>query len=789
MRLVAKGSFCFWLLLLPFFGEGQEWQGGGPRNGVVYGQVLDSLTKNPLPYASVFLFRRDSLIGGSLTDTKGWFRIEKLPPGPVLVKIEFLGYETYVRRVLIAPPGSEIDLGKLLLQPKEIQLKDVEIVEEKPRMEVQIDRIVYDPSKDIGVQGGDATDVLRRVPYLTVDNEGRISIRGSQNVRIFINGQPSLMFLTNPEDALRSLPADQIEKVEVITVPGAKYDAEGSGGIVNIVLKKQKVEGHTGSVDAGIGNFMGNLNGSIGWKWKKWGLQFNVGGRYRYRGDGYTKFYWQSGNSEVYQDGVYYPKRGGGRVNVGLSYEITPHHLVEFNLGAHGFLFIRESRVNVFATGLEPYTRYSENPKDRTSVETSLNYRIRSTRSEWNFLGSYEKGWNRERYTLLQNSSLDSLNLNERSFNYGSTQNGQFQVDHTHHLTEKWDLEAGGKGTWRSFTSDYTYEFFNPLAAEYQNDTFRSNQLSFFQAIYAAYTQLTYRRKPWQVTTGVRYELTVNEMVSGSSTFDQRYDNWVPNFSVGYQLDKGRMIRLNYGFRIQRPFYQELNPFTNASDPRNQSKGNPDLLPELTHNIELGFPPFITAFARFTDQIITSYTIVIDSGVTLTMPVNAGKREDYGFSLFFQQRFFKQKLAVMISGDVFWSRIQGLFQSNEGWQSVLRSLITYTPSPRLVFEAMASFNSNQITLQGYQPVFNMYQFSVLYYLDKSRKLGVRAFVMNPFTPYYEFRSKVRGNGFYQEQVNGVAFRQFGIGIRYQFSELNPRPRRGGGAGSEAMEVY
>jgi outer membrane receptor protein involved in Fe transport len=350
-------------------------------------------------------------------------------------------------------------------------------------------------------------------------------------------------------------------------------------------------------------------------------------------------------------------------------------------------------------------------------------------------------------------------------------------------------LEAGGKGTWRSFTSDYTYEFFNPLAAEYQNDTFRSNQLSFFQAIYAAYTQLTYRRKPWQVTTGVRYELTVNEMVSGSSTFDQRYDNWVPNFSVGYQLDKGRMIRLNYGFRIQRPFYQELNPFTNASDPRNQSKGNPDLLPELTHNIELGFPPFITAFARFTDQIITSYTIVIDSGVTLTMPVNAGKREDYGFSLFFQQRFFKQKLAVMISGDVFWSRIQGLFQSNEGWQSVLRSLITYTPSPRLVFEAMASFNSNQITLQGYQPVFNMYQFSVLYYLDKSRKLGVRAFVMNPFTPYYEFRSKVRGNGFYQEQVNGVAFRQFGIGIRYQFSELNPRPRRGGGAGSEAMEVY
>lgn len=767
---------------------GQGWNRNGFKNGVIYGQVVDSVTRAPMPYANVFVYnRRDSLVGGSLTDKKGWFKVEGLPAGVLKVKIDFLGYHSYQRFLRITPLQPEIDLGKLMLKPKDIQLQEIEIIEEKPRVEVQIDRIVYDPSKDIGVQGGDATDVLRRVPYLSVDNEGRVTIRGNENVRIFINGKPSLMFLTNPEDALRALPADQIEKVEVITVPSAKYDAEGSAGIVNIILKKQQYQGHSGSIDVGIGNLTGNLNGNLGWKWERWAIQFQLGGRYRYRGDGYTKYYYRSGSTEISQDGVYYPKRGGGRANLGIEYEITPTQKLELNLGAHGFQFIRESQVNIYATGLQPYTRYTENPMNRLSIEAGLGYHITRTRTEWRFLGLYESGWNNERYSLLQIASLDSLNRDERGLNTGNTRNGQFQVDNTYRLNEEWHLESGLKGTWRGFYSDYAYELFNSQIAEYQSDSNRSSDFGFSQSIYAAYTQISYKGEPLQLTTGIRYELTLNQLTHSNTQFSQQYENWVPNFSIGYKLDRMKMIRFNYGFRIQRPFYRELNPYVDASDPRNQSRGNPDLLPELTHSFELGLPPLISLFARLTDQIITDYTVSIDSGVTLTMPVNGATRTDYGISLFFQKRFFKKKLAIMLSGDLFWSQIQGLGQTNEGWQYFLRTMATYNITQRLSLEMMAFFNSNRITLQGYRPVFNINRFSFLYYLDKKKKLAFRGFVTNPFNPYYEFQWKIEGEDFYQEQANGVAFRQFGIGLRYQFGELNARMRQGRTGVGEMME--
>jgi hypothetical protein len=279
-------------------GEGRPGMGGDERfrptlettlKGTIRGTLKDSATKEPLPYVSISLYRGDKLITGTLSDEKGTFILREVPIGRYRMRMQPLGYRPTERLVETTPLRPDLNLGTLYLSEVGIELQTVEIQAERSPVTYQPEKIVYTPEKDPTIQGGDAIDALRKMPAIHVDLDGNIQVRGSGAVRIYVDGKPSLLFANNPGDALRAIPADQIERIELITNPSARYEAEGAV-ILNIVLKKNRLDGLTTSFNAGISTQFANGSAMLGAKIGRQSHTLHANGRYRYAGTGYTHF-------------------------------------------------------------------------------------------------------------------------------------------------------------------------------------------------------------------------------------------------------------------------------------------------------------------------------------------------------------------------------------------------------------------------------------------------------------------------------------------------------------------
>ena len=230
-------------------------------NGKIKGILVDSTTKSPVEFASLALIdtKTNAPIDGTTTDDKGTFTLTKVASGDFKILISFIGYKTKTISNVKIDRRTELDLGTIAFAPDVVQLNEVEVVGMAQMIEEKVDRLVYNAEKDITSKGGDASDVMKKVPMLTVDLDGNVSLRGSSNVRVLINNKPSTIIATSVADALKQIPADMIKSVEVITSPSAKYDAEGSAGIINIITKKSTIQGGTLNLDTGIGNRGSNL--------------------------------------------------------------------------------------------------------------------------------------------------------------------------------------------------------------------------------------------------------------------------------------------------------------------------------------------------------------------------------------------------------------------------------------------------------------------------------------------------------------------------------------------------
>ncbi|MBK7341943.1 MAG: carboxypeptidase regulatory-like domain-containing protein [Saprospiraceae bacterium] len=260
--------------------------------GTIKGILIDSLSKAPLEYASVVLtLPGGKMLDGVVTEPDGSFRIRDVNTSTYALQCTFLGYEPKtIRELTTTPEHPDLDLGYVFLVPMGINLEEIVVAEEAPIMESKIDKIVYNADKDITNTGGDGADVLRKVPLLSVDLDGNVSLRGNSNVRIFINGKPSSMFAGSVADALKSLPADQIKSVEVITTPTAKYDGEGSTGIINILMKKSELEGLTGSADVSVGTRSNNAGLNLAHTRGRFGINMNAGTRFTWKRPGTNSF-------------------------------------------------------------------------------------------------------------------------------------------------------------------------------------------------------------------------------------------------------------------------------------------------------------------------------------------------------------------------------------------------------------------------------------------------------------------------------------------------------------------
>nr|HQU55769.1 carboxypeptidase regulatory-like domain-containing protein [Saprospiraceae bacterium] len=257
LLLVFSTSMGLLTAQVPFGGRTQ----GPTITGKISGVLQDSTAQTMVEFATVSVLKAgsDKVVNGTVSEDGGVFKVIELALGKYDVQLSFIGYTTKtIKNIELTPDKPDVDLGTILMSSDQLMLDEVEVVGQAAIVENKVDRIVYNADKDPSTAGGDATDVLRKVPLLSVDMDGNVSLRGSSNLQILINGKPSGMFSSNVGDALRMIPSDQIKNVEVITTPGAKYDAEGTGGIINIITKKKTIDGFSGSLNGSLGNIQNN---------------------------------------------------------------------------------------------------------------------------------------------------------------------------------------------------------------------------------------------------------------------------------------------------------------------------------------------------------------------------------------------------------------------------------------------------------------------------------------------------------------------------------------------------
>ncbi len=781
---------------------GRPGASGPMIKGVIKGILIDSLSQAPLEYASVVLtLPGGKMLDGVVTEPDGTFKIRDVNAADYALQITFIGYEPKVISGLTTTPEQpDLDLGYVFLVPMGINLEEIVVAEEAPIMESKIDKIVYNADKDLTNTGGDGADVLRKVPLLSVDLDGNVSLRGNSNVRIFINGKPSSMFAGSIADALKSLPADQIKSVEVITTPTAKYDGEGSTGIINILMKKPELEGLTGSADVSVGTRSNNAGLNLAHTRGRFGINMNAGTRFTWKRPGTNSFYREDdlpgGMVRVLsQEGKNNSAWRGFNGSIGAFYDFNAYHSLTSNVRLNGRQYVRDGITeNYFndpeAMIIQNYSRINDDINLSTGFDWSTDYRR-------TFAGNKEREWTMayqlsgdfsDDGTQIEQTGEPTLLINQDNINQGLNLEHILQTDYVHPFSKMIKLESGLKATLRRLTSDYAYRNFNETSGEFEEDPLTSGAFDYLQDVAAAYISTTVNiGETYALIVGARYEQTwiEGDAVNGELPFTNTYGNLLPSAIIQRKFGPFSSLKMAYSQRIQRPGLRYINPYQQLSDPRNITVGNPTLLPELTNQVELSYNAFakgtvfnVSVYYQNTADVIENFLTVNPEGASITSFQNIGEKESIGVNLFTTAGFFKKKLTARVSLDVntysATGTINGETLTNE--DLVYRSFINlnYDFGKGYKAEMFGMFRSQNVSLQGRTPNFWMYSFAFQKEFGKSWQLGIR--IVEPFNLNKSFRSDLEGPTFRQKSDFTVPFQSFGVSARYRFGKIEGRSR-------------
>lgn len=631
------------LLSLMTFAQRQD----GPKI-TISGKVMEKGTDFPLEYATiVFENTTTKQLSGGITDENGNFKFE-VPAGRYNARVEFISFKTV--NLQQKDFRADTNLGVIQMAADVAQLNAVEVIAEKSTVEIKLDKRVYNVGKDMIVKGGTISDVLDNVPSVTVDAEGNVALRGNESVKILIDGRPSGLAGINIADALKLLPADAVEKVEVITNPSARYDAEGGGGIINIILRKGKANGINGSVlvNAGDPETYGtsiNLNK----KSEDYNLFSNFG--YNYRNN--------PGNSLT--DAEYFNNDGTTnrfinerRTNDRLSEGFNANFGIDLNLSKSlvwtNALTFRENRGknpdNVFFynfdSGFNPTftrNRLNDQRSDEFSIEYASNFVKKFKKDGHQFTADLSFSQNRENefatitdQILGDPSSLDS----EQTSNLQKQQRNLIQADYVLPIGKNGRFEAGYRGSFLKNLTDFAV---TPDISNF------SNTLEYIENVNALYTQYGSKINKFSYFFGIRFEdsnIEVNSL-SRNDFNNKKYNNLFPSATFNYEFSQSSSLSLSYSKRINRPRGRFLNPISTLSSNINIFQGNPDLDPSLTDAIDLGYLKkwnkltFNTsAYINITNdafQFIRKESGLFVEGVPviLSTPINLAKEYRAGF--------------------------------------------------------------------------------------------------------------------------------------------------------------
>ncbi len=580
----------------------------------ITGTVLEQDTNQPLEYATLVLQSIDnpSKISGGITDANGKYEVEA-QPGKYNVSIEYIGYKTY--KLPNQNLTKSIDLGITKLAPDVAELEGVEVVGEKTTVEIRLDKKVYNIGKDLTNSGANISDALNNVPSVTVDVDGAISLRGNENVRILINGRPSALAGFGSTDALRQLPADAIEKVEVITSPSARYDAEGTAGILNIILKKEKTLGFNGSINTTIGYpTSSQINSNLNLRTDKFNIFNTLGYSYREApGNGlFDNTYVNGTYDRIIEDRDINRLDKGYNGNLGIEYFISDKSSITASIfgriSDESDITDNDSKRFIDNILTNQTFRKEDEKQDDNSIQVSLNY-INNFNDNGHKLTSdfqYSKNTEDLLTRINENNTVPNNDLLARENIYQNEIQNEylFQADYVLPMGDA-QFEAGYRGNFEQTITDYQLDTLNQNSGQFETNLDLTNKFTYDENVNAFYSQYGNKFGKFSFLLGLRlentqlkgkveseYDIEALQEILGTEVdlnFDKNYLGLFPTFNMTFELNEMESITLGYNRRINRPRGRFINPFPSRSSRTNVFQGNPDLDPAYANAYDLGY--------------------------------------------------------------------------------------------------------------------------------------------------------------------------------------------------------
>lgn len=809
------------LLLFCFIGIGKAQNPKSPAF-IVKGIFVDSLSNEGEPYATIKIIKKSAPnkpVRMAVTGLDGSFSEPVTSSaGDYQIIISSIGKVTLVKDFVLNTGKTTVDLGKLYTSESTALLKTVEVVAQKPLVKVDVDKLAYNVQDDPDSKTNTVLDMLRKVPLVTVDGEDNIKVNGSQNFKIFMNGKPNSMMNSNAKEVLKSLPANSIKNIEVITSPGAKYDAEGVGGILNLVTVDRKLQGYTANISTRVANTMWG-NGIYGAIQKgKFTLSMNFnqivmnspkstsnGIRENFESDK-EKFLETNGNSK---------NKGNFQFgNLEASYEIDTLRLLSFGFGmygggndmngvtannmyaadhkniAYGYKALNNGDNSWYSfNGNIDYQRVSSKNKKRV---LTLSYKINTNPSTDDFYNKYDD----VTPTDKEQQIIDRFFLyNSHSKGKSNTLEQTFQIDYISPIGKYQSLGSGVKQIFRRNTSDNQFFESKGLNDVYDYNEKRSSNYKHMNYITAAYLEYVLQYKKFSLKPGVRYEYTaenVKYILGPGTDFKTSYNDIIPSLMFGFNIGDTQNIRLAYNMRIWRPNISNLNPYFNNTDPMNVSQGNPNLKSEKSHKIEATYSSFSS---KFNINLSVSHTFgndgiqsvnrlitqpggeqigehLVPEGALYSTFKNIGKSKNTSMNIYLGLNPLP-KLRLSLGCYESYVDIKSPEQKlhNYGWQTTLFGNAQYTLPLDISMSINAGGASSSIDLQGKGPKYFFYGLNLNRSFLKEKRLTVSAFCNNLFNKDLVMDNEVNGANFVSKTTNRIPFRRFGISISYRLGKL------------------
>lgn len=784
----------------------------------IKGQVVDSLSNETVPYATLSIALANApqkAIKLLACDDDGKFTTTLKQPGTYIMSMQSLGKLPAVKRFTLSEGKKSLNLGKLFMNDDTQQINEVTVVAQKPLVTVEVDKITYSLDDDPEAKTNNALEMFRKVPMITVDGEDKIQLKGSSNYKIYMNGKPSnLLSGENASDVLKSMPASSIKNIEVITDPGSKYDAEGVGGIINIITSKNAMQGYTGTVRANastLGSFGGG--GYVSLKVGNLGLTANYG--YNNRNSPWNDSHSERETDEdrlaegrptkLIEDGRSKYKGPFQYGYLEASYEIDTLNLI--SVGAN--LFRGKSKnLSELDAVLNPlgdefnsspiYKFHRNSVSEGTFGSTDLNVDYQHSTSKKDELLTVSYRFSQSPNDSESNTELsDVVNYylsNEYpkwNINDASTIEHTGQIDYTTPLFNKQTLEAGVKYINRQNKSNTLEQIYNDSTKMWEDHSRDNSQFRHTQHIYSAYLGYLIRLNKFGIKAGVRAEgtsLKAEFARKPDMDFSTNYFDVVPNATLTYQIDMSTQIRLGYNMRIQRPGIWYLNPYINDVDPQNISQGNPNLDSEKSNNVNLNFSKFTQKFSinaslsyTFVNNPIERYSFTADfpvddprsqyNGAMWNTYDNIGKKQQVGLFLYGNwspTTWFR----IYMNGGLDYTDLKAptLDLKKDGVSGRVFAGTQFTLPKDFRINLNGGYFSPWIMLQGKQSPFYFAGLNVSKDFLK-KKLSVSVGANNPFWKTMKMEMTTNGEGFRNVSTNWRSAREFRFSVSYRFGTM------------------